>query len=46
MDWDFYDHCSKTAKNYESNYSESIFIEYMKKVFSEKISFIQPQEII
>ena len=37
MDWDFYDHCSKTAiKNYDSNYSESIFIEYMKKVFSEK----------
>ena len=32
-DSDFYDHCSKNAiKNYESNYSESIFIEYMKEV--------------
>ena len=36
-DLDFYEHCSKTAiKNYESNYSESIFIEYMKKVFEDE----------
>tara|TARA_B100000424_G_scaffold90697_1_gene68146 strand:+ start:282 stop:1244 length:963 start_codon:yes stop_codon:yes gene_type:complete len=36
-DLDFYEHCSKTAiKNYESNYSESIFIEYMKKVFKDE----------
>jgi len=32
-DVDFYNECSQDAiKNYESNYSESIFIEYMKEV--------------
>ena len=32
-DKDFYEECSQDAiKNYESNYKESIFIEYMNKV--------------
>ena len=33
-DKDFYEECSQDAiKNYESNYKESIFIEYMNEVF-------------
>ena len=34
-DKDFYNECSKNAiKNYESNYSEDIFIEYMTRVLN------------